>query len=427
MHQLETIAAALVTLTAIVPCARSEEMPLRGVVIRRLCPGGRGEIAGLVPGDVIASCDGKDVAHPFQLKQILSDGVETKLTVKLDVYRDGRTLALDIVPGVPDFRCERHFHGYAAFLAGPRADVRWNDHVQAGYDAMEKECYREATRHFQLAFNAGLRGDGDVLRDAARASIAGLQGSRSYPYAKAACDLDPRDQDAARVLYRACLMSDRFEEAANLLLWLPEHEGPVSFVRKREVELETIRKAVESRKAFLEEGGDPERLADPLTGERTRTDILRGSAETVDRGVLDAWWGGNLFHVGGVARLRDFVYTVPFKCDELPPDEDGRTLVACVDNEENKNVFVLGLDERGRLLLGHSWCEAIGPCEPAMPMPGWNTLRIVRQGARIDGYVNGSYVASTYVPADMKARLYIGFHNGGYRFGGVRIRTPEGQ
>ena len=426
MRARTALIPALVVVTSAAVPAEAVDEPPRGVVVRRLYPGGRGYLAGLKRDDVITSCGGSAIGYPFELKGILERRAVTDLTVPIGVFRAGEPLKLTLVPGSPDFHCERHCDGYRAFIRGPNADARWNDSVKAGYEAFKRGSFREAAEHLVAATGAGLTGDRDVLQDAARAFIFGLQGARSYGSAKAAFELDESDRESVRILYYSCLMSGRFREAAKLAPELPEHRGPASYIYRRisrpDAERRSLSKAATALESFLAAGGRVDRLARPGLGRRPNRLPLRDRKRELSDGHLVELYG-DVRYTGGKDRLRDFVFSLEVQIEELPWDAYGRFVLVQVDDERSASLLNVGVDERGRLLLGHHWMEAVGPCEQARPSPEWNELKMVREGARVDGYLNGVCVASTFVPVSAKLKVFASLANGGFRFRNVAVLT----
>jgi hypothetical protein len=246
--------------------------------------------------------------------------------------------------------------------------------------------------------------------------------AKSYEFAKAAFELDKSDQNSARLLYYSCLMSGHFREAARLLRKLPEHQGPASYVHRLDAERRALSKAAAPLKSFLAAGGRADRLARPGLGEQpARSPIRRWGKDILGERFVESQ--ADVRQIRSGERFGDFVFAFEAQVMELPWDVYGRFVLARVGDDRDEGLFNVGVDGRGRLLLWHHWMEAVGPCEKARPSPEWNEVKIVREGARVDGYVNGELVASTYVPASAKLRVFATMHNGVFDFRNVAILT----
>ena len=75
-------------------------LPVRaGVVIQDLFPGGPSAEAGILPGDIVLSIGGKDVATVSDLTRLLRQEFIAGQTVTVDVFRDGNTFTLSLTMG----------------------------------------------------------------------------------------------------------------------------------------------------------------------------------------------------------------------------------------------------------------------------------------------------------------------------------------
>ncbi|MHC5056457.1 MAG: tetratricopeptide repeat protein [Planctomycetota bacterium] len=413
--------AAVAFVAGAAGAAGAAEAPLRGAVIRRLSPGGRSELARLGLGDIVTECDGKPVTSPADLKHILL-AAAGKLTVKIKVYRAGRTEALEIIPGMPDMYCETHFRGHAAFMAGPHASPARNDHVRAGYEAFEAGRWRAAVRSFEAA-GVGALPDKELLSHLTRARISSLQAEKAHAYAGKLLKLDERDKESIRLLFQACLLHGDHGQAARLARRMPEPAGSWAHIMDRERDAMLLTREAARARAYLAAGGDLNREADPLRGRNAVTVGVRDKGKEFKNGHMKAYTF-NTNYTGGLDRLNDFIFSFIVKVNAWTWDWEERPIVAHVCDADNDALFNVGVDQWGRLLLGRKWYEVMGPCEVVRPADEENAFRIVRQGGRLDAFINGTRVARCFVDPAQKLRVYLACTNGYFELRDVKVTTP---
>lgn len=410
--------AALLIASVSASVAVAGTAPLRAAIVKRISPGGRGDLAGVLAGDIVVACHGKRVASPRDLKLILQDARE-KLTVEIRVWRNGREMKLDIIPGLPDFYCEQHFRRYEALLAGPNSSPKWNTFVRDGYAAFKKGDWRGAVEHFEKAVARGLA-DPDVLQHLTRACLSSLQGEKARSYAVALLELNEADKDSAMLLYLACLMSGEYGQAMRLARRVPKTRYLTEQMVDREKDARLLAEADVNKRRYLAAGGDVDKRLDPLAGVRAWTRGLRDRTFELRDKTMKVYRGDIMFH-GGSDVVGDFVLSFTVTVVPWTWDREERPVLAHVSDEQNRAILNVGADQKGRLLLGQNWFDIVGPCEAVKPEGEANSITIIRRGQRIDAVVNEAYVASTFVSPDRKLRLYVSFTNGAYKFERVTL------
>jgi hypothetical protein len=345
-----------------------------------------------------------------------------KLTVRIKVYHWGKTETFDIIPGMPDMYCEAHFRGYAAFLAGPHASPARKSNVRAAYAAFEAGQWREAVRSFEAA-GVGDLPSKELLNHLARACIASLQAEKAHAYAEKLFKFDERDEGSVRLLYLACLLHGDHGQAAQLARRMPKPTGSWAHIVKRERDAMLLTKEEANARAYLEAGGDVKRELDPLRGGEIVTVGLRDMGRESKGGNLREYAYRSRY-IGGLDRLNDFVFSFVATISPWTYDWEERPVIAHICDAGNDALFNVGVDHWGRLLLGRNWYENVGPCEATKPADEKNTFRIVRQGGRLDGFINGRCVARCFVDPTQTLRVYLAYTNGLFKLEDVKVTTP---
>ena len=150
--------------------AQSLKLPkAMGALIASVSPGGPAEKAGIRAGDVIITVNGKDVVNSNRLPRMVSEnGIGA--TVNVDVWRDGKKIALKVVLG--DFaKAEKE----GAVLSGSDTDKKSDikDHLNdLGIELMN------LTPQMRLRFKVQEKVVGALVSGVKRASAAGERGLR---------------------------------------------------------------------------------------------------------------------------------------------------------------------------------------------------------------------------------------------------------
>jgi hypothetical protein len=310
------------------------------------------------------------------------------------VKRAGRLVEMTVPGGDLHVFVSPHRDGRASYERGRRRNPRWDRTVLEAYAAVEKADWASARKLFDTAIDAGLN-DPNALWDAALSHEQVAAWGRAYELGKKAlAAVDQRDR---------ALLSER------LTLW--------SFL------LGMVDEAAAHFSAAGAGGRDVEQLRMIARLRATAPDQMRPFDAVPDIvGQLVAhtpglgWWSSPKKpeasyelkrRWGFPAQLESLNYQCDFRLSmnvaiEQVEETRGRGWFDLRVNRGFQNrVLNMGLMDDGSLRLGARAVKAYGPLSLVKAGPELNSIVIQRAGARVDGFINGIHIATTFVsPAD---------------------------